>query len=87
MSKYFKAMTLFILTTFLLVGSHHCAVLSLGSCPGLRGIPDFQVVDYTGRWHEFANTWNLFDLGGICVRATYTDRNDGSVGVFNEEIV
>ena len=79
-------MKLFVITIFLLFGSNHCAVPSLGPCPGLRGIPDFRVLDYIGRWHEFANTWNLFDLGGTCVRATYTDHGS-SVGVFNEEIV
>jgi len=80
-------MKLNLFSFFLLFGSNDCAVLSLGSCPGLRGVPDFQVLDYTGRWHEMANTWNLFDLGGTCVRATYSDRHDGSIGVFNEEIV
>merc|ERR1712038_711704 len=57
------------------------------ACPGLRGIPSFLVGEYTGRWYEYANTWNLFDLGGTCIRATYTDMGDGSVGVFNEEII
>ena len=51
------------------------------------GIPSFLVAEYTGRWYEYANTWNVFDIGGTCIRATYTDMGDGSVGVFNEQIM
>ena len=63
---------------------------SPGSCPELRGIPDFKVLDYTGRWFEYASTSTNYSQGGnddSCVRALYTDNGDGSIGVFNEAIM
>ena len=40
-----------------------------------------------GRWYEYSNTFEIFQIGGTCVRATYTDNGDGTVGVFNEQIL
>ena len=63
---------------------------SPGSCPDLRGIPDFQVLDYTGRWFEYASTSTNYSQGGnddTCVRALYSDNGDGVIGVFNEAIM
>merc|ERR1712045_378284 len=60
------------------------------SCPDLRGIPDFQVLDYTGRWFEYASTSTNYSQGGnddSCVRALYSDNGDGVIGVFNEAIM
>merc|ERR1712029_562532 len=62
----------------------------MGSCPDLRGIPDFQVLDYTGRWFEYASTSTNYSQGGnddSCVRALYSDNGDGVIGVFNEAIM
>jgi len=61
-------------------------VPSLGVCPDLRGVSSFDVSRYTGTWYEYSNVFEIFQVGGRCVRATYTDNNDGSVGVFNEQI-
>merc|ERR1712025_16455 len=61
-------------------------VPSLGVCPDLRGVTSFDVSRYTGTWYEYSNVFEIFQVGGRCVRATYTDNNDGSVGVFNEQI-
>merc|ERR1719181_249517 len=55
------------------------AVPSFGACPENRG-------RYTGTWYEYANVFEVFQIGGKCVRATYTDNGDGSVGGFNEQI-
>ena len=63
---------------------------SPGSCPELRGITDFQVLDYTGRWFEYASTSTNYSQGGnndSCVRALYSDNGDGIIGVFNEAIM
>merc|ERR1711976_1105199 len=59
-----------------------CGVPSLGECPKLR---DFDINNYLGRWYEYSNTFELYQVGGDCVRATYTGRDDGIVGVFNEQ--
>merc|ERR1711926_11567 len=63
-----------------------CGVPSLGECPKLRGLTDFYINNYTGRWYEYSNTFEAYQIGGDCVRATYTGRDDGKVGVFNEQL-
>merc|ERR1711997_395403 len=59
---------------------------SLGNCPDLRGIRNFTIENYTGRWYEYSRLFLIGEVFGECVRATYTDNGDGSVGVFNEQI-
>ena len=61
---------------------------SPGSCPDLRGIPDFKTLDYTGRWYEYASTSTNYSQGNdnSCVRALYSDYGNGVIGVFNEAI-
>jgi len=59
---------------------------SLGKCPDLRGISNFTVKNYVGRWYEYSRLFLVSESFGICVRATYTDHGDGPVGVFNEQI-
>ena len=63
-------------------------VLSLRNCKEeiIAGVSSFDVSRYTGTWYEYSNVFEIFQVGGRCVRATYTDNNDGSVGVFNEQI-
>merc|ERR1711868_294567 len=63
-----------------------CGVPSFGSCPNLRGVTNFDIGRYTSTWYEYSNVFEIFQVGGNCVRATYTDNNDGSVGVFNEQL-
>ena len=50
------------------------------------GVSSFDVSRYTGTWYEYSNVFEVFQVGGVCVRATYTDNGDGSVKVFNEQI-
>ena len=52
----------------------------------MSGISGFDVGRYTGTWYEYSNVFEVFQIGGTCVRATYTDNGDGSVRVFNEQI-
>ena len=61
---------------------------STGSCPDYRGIPDFKVLDYTGRWYEYASTTTNYSQGNdnTCVRALYSDYGNDIIGVFNEAI-
>jgi len=67
-------------------GTIHAAVPSFGACPENRGLTSFDIGRYTGTWYEYANVFEVFQIGGKCVRATYTDNGDGTVGVFNEQI-
>ena len=49
------------------------------------GMAGFDKSRYLGAWYEYANTFEIYQIGGICVRATYTDEGN-NVGVFNEAI-
>ena len=55
-------------------------------CNTFSGVSSFDVSRYTGTWYEYSNVFEVFQVGGVCVRATYTDNGDGSVKVFNEQI-
>lgn len=42
---------------------------------------------YTGKWYEYAKYPFIFELGGKCITATYTENsNDGSVEVVNSMV-
>ena len=61
-----------------------CILSSKRKC--FSGLTSFDIGRYTGTWYEYANVFEVFQIGGKCVRATYTDNGDGTVGVFNEQI-
>jgi len=76
-----------VLTFFMLfIGITLGSEPSLGQCPDLRGISNFTVTNYTGTWHEYSRLFLVPEAYGKCVRATYSDNGDGTVGVFNEQI-
>ena len=68
----------------------------------IKGITNFTVTKYTGTWHEYSKLFLIPEaygklmkifievyqehFAGKCVRATYSDNGDGTVGVFNEQI-
>merc|ERR1711997_706487 len=52
----------------------------------VSGISNFTVTNYTGTWHEYSRLFLVPEAYGKCVRATYSDNGDGTVGVFNEQI-
>jgi len=49
------------------------------------GIENFETSKYLGVWYEYANTFEVFQIGSKCVRATYTQDGD-KVGVKNEQL-
>ena len=51
----------------------------------ISGMPYFEKERYFGAWYEYANTFELYEFGAKCVRATYTDEGE-RVGVFNEQV-
>lgn len=61
-------------------------IIRSGFCKeNVRGMTDFSKERYLGAWYEYANTFEIYEIGGKCVRATYTDEGD-NVGVFNEQV-
>lgn len=70
----------------LLLSLANSYIIRSGFCKeNVRGMPDFEKDRYLGAWYEYANTFELYELGAKCVRATYTDEGD-RVGVFNEQV-
>ena len=76
------------------------AVPSFGECPNVPGmfvfnqqktnlyvlgISNFAKKRYLGPWYEYSNVFEFYQIGGTCVRATYTDEGD-IIGVFNEQV-
>ena len=49
------------------------------------GIANFDKRRYLGAWYEYSNVFEIFQIGGTCVRATYTDEGD-KIGVLNEQV-
>jgi Bacterial lipocalin len=43
------------------------------------------VLQYLGLWYEQLRYFAIFEAGGICVTAEYTDQGEGVVGVNNTE--
>jgi len=59
---------------------------SLGSCNNVSGIDNFDVSSYLGVWYEYSNLFEVFQIGGKCIRANYTLREDEKIGVKNEAV-
>jgi len=61
-------------------------IIRSGFCKeNVRGMTEFDKDRYLGAWYEYANTFEVYEIGGKCVRATYTDEGD-VIGVFNEQV-
>jgi len=66
--------------------SSSVAFLSLAPCKQVSGIDNFNVTSYLGVWYEYSNMFEIFEIGGKCIRANYTEREDGKIGVKNEQV-
>ena len=74
-----------VLLTILLIKVDSYIIRS-GFCKeNVRGMTQFSKDQYLGAWYEYANTFEVYEIGGTCVRATYTDEGD-QIGVFNEQV-
>lgn len=67
------------------------AALAISSCashrdasPPLQVVPKVDLKRYAGTWYEVASYPTAFQRGCVNSRATYTLRDDGSVGVVNQ---
>ncbi|XP_049949697.1 apolipoprotein D-like isoform X2 [Schistocerca serialis cubense] len=58
-------------------------VPGLGPCPDVEVEHNFSVERYLGKWYEQERYFAVFELGGNCVTAEYTDEGNGVVGVNN----
>jgi len=58
---------------------------SFGRCPDLPVVSNFDVSRYLGKWYEIEKYFAVFELGGTCISAKYTDNGNGTVGVYNSQ--
>jgi hypothetical protein len=54
-----------------------------GRCPDYPVVSNFEPAKYLGKWYEVEKYFTIFELGGTCITATYTDLGNGTIGVFN----
>ncbi|XP_049949651.1 apolipoprotein D-like [Schistocerca serialis cubense] len=60
-------------------------VPALGACPDMQTVPGFDMARYMGRWYEAERYFALFEFGGKCVSANYTDSGEGRVAIVNRQ--
>lgn len=58
----------------------------LKKCPKQKVVQNFQANEYLGLWYENRKYFAIFQAGGQCVTATYTDQDNGLIGVENAMI-
>ncbi|KAF4528457.1 hypothetical protein B566_EDAN015859 [Ephemera danica] len=75
------------LTTFvvILASSVFAQVPFLGRCPAVTVQRNFVPNNYLGDWFEHKKYFAIFQAGGTCVTAKYTDNGNGVVGVLNRQ--
>ncbi|XP_059481760.1 apolipoprotein D-like [Neocloeon triangulifer] len=59
--------------------------VALGRCPKVKIMPNFQPALYLGDWYEYKKYFAIFQLGGTCTIAKYTDKGNGVIGVINRQ--
>ncbi|XP_014601794.1 PREDICTED: uncharacterized protein LOC106785667 [Polistes canadensis] len=69
-----------------LVGMASAQIPALGSCPDVQILTDFDLGKYLGVWYEIEKYFSVFELGGKCVEANYTLRDNTTVNVINRQI-
>ncbi|XP_057656922.1 apolipoprotein D-like isoform X1 [Diorhabda carinulata] len=59
---------------------------SVGSCPNVETVQNFDVARYLGKWFEMERYFAIFELGGKCVTAEYSLHDNGTVHVRNQQL-
>lgn len=47
---------------------------------------NFCGLQYLGKWYEIEKYFTVFEIGGVCITADYTDMGNGTIGVRNRQI-
>ncbi|XP_076663722.1 uncharacterized protein LOC143366491 [Andrena cerasifolii] len=58
----------------------------LGACPNLETMPSFDLKRYIGKWYEVERYFAVFEFGGKCVTANYSQDESGSIKILNKQI-
>nr|CAD7419260.1 unnamed protein product [Timema cristinae] len=78
------ACTLFTPVLLVMVKVIQGQVAVKGHCPEVTTVDNFDVSRYSGVWYETKRLFFLIEGNGICVNATYTPQEDGTVQVLNQ---
>ncbi|XP_015186402.1 PREDICTED: uncharacterized protein LOC107071706 [Polistes dominula] len=81
-----KKLMLSLSIILVLVGMALAQIPALGSCPDVQILTDFDVGKYMGVWYEIEKYFTVFELGGKCVEANYTAKDNTTVNVINRQI-
>ncbi|CAK1601707.1 unnamed protein product [Parnassius mnemosyne] len=60
-------------------------IVSVGKCPEVKAMSNFDAKRYLGRWYEAEKYFAFFELGGRCITADYGEKN-GVITVSNKQI-
>ncbi|XP_062548624.1 apolipoprotein D-like [Armigeres subalbatus] len=58
-------------------------IISLGSCPSMPVVKDFNTRAFLGMWYEQEKYPNLFQFGSKCNTAQYSLKADGTISMMN----
>lgn len=70
----------------LAAGASHGQSFHMFTCPKVTLQENFNVTKYLGTWYEIQKLPAMFERGK-CVRAEYSARSDGTVRVYNSELL
>ncbi|XP_065083745.1 apolipoprotein D-like [Ochlerotatus camptorhynchus] len=80
---HFSHLTLAILLLSLCLLIADGQVVSLGKCPYMPVVADFNPSAFLGLWYEQRKYPNLFQIGGKCNTAEYSMKHDGTLSIIN----
>jgi len=70
-----------------LAGAGQAQVPFFGYCDAnIKPMQNFDPTQYLGKWYEQEKYFAIFQFGGKCVTATYTDAGAGIIGVSNKQL-
>lgn len=75
-----------LLVVLLAASSATAQVLFLGQCPNVETMTNFEPEKYLGKWYEAERYFAIFEFGGKCVTANYSQGENGSVKIVNRQI-
>ncbi|XP_033225729.1 lazarillo protein-like [Belonocnema kinseyi] len=61
-------------------------VPSVGRCPDLKVVQNFNVEKYMGKWYEAGRYFVFTEMGGKCATAKYSLNDDGTINVLNSQV-
>ncbi|KAJ2940629.1 hypothetical protein O0L34_g14734 [Tuta absoluta] len=61
-------------------------VIFPGNCPDVAAMTDFNPSRYLGKWYEAEKYFAIFQLGGKCVTADYSEKDNGVINVLNKQL-